>query len=148
MGSTYTFSFRYAFWRQSGFESRVPGAGNNVLFQGGTMNERRTRQATVLVLASALGLWLSAPLRADDAAATFKAKCAACHGADGTGNTSIGKNLKIRDLTSAEVQKQTDEQLTSIITNGKAPAMPAFKDKLTVDQIKQLLAFIRQLAKK
>ncbi len=112
------------------------------------MNERRTRQASALLLASALGLWLSAPLRAEDGAATFKAKCAACHGADGSGNTTVGKSMKIRDLSSPDVQKQTDEQLTGIITNGKAPAMPAFKDKITADQIKQLLAFIRQLAKK
>jgi len=112
------------------------------------MNERRTRQASALLLVSALGLCLSAPLRADDGAATFKAKCAACHGADGSGNTAVGKSLKISDLSSADVQKQTDEQLTGIITNGKAPGMPAFKDKITADQIKQLLAFIRQLAKK
>ncbi len=111
------------------------------------MNERRTRQASAFVLASALGLWLSAPLRADDAAATFKAKCAACHGADATGNTSVGKSLHIRDLTSADVQKQSDAELTAMITSGKG-AMPAYKDKLTADQIKGMVAYIRTLAKK
>jgi len=55
--------------------------------------------------------------------------------------------MKIHDLSSADVQKQTDEQLTGIITNGKG-AMPAYQDKVTADQIKQLVAFIRQLAKK
>jgi len=111
------------------------------------MNKRRTSRMGSLLLLSALGAWLSAPTRADDGAATFKSKCAACHGADGTGNTAVGKSMKIHDLSSADVQKQTDEQLTGIITNGKG-AMPAYQDKVTADQIKQLVAFIRQLAKK
>jgi len=55
--------------------------------------------------------------------------------------------MKLRDLRSADVQKQTDEELTAWIANGKG-AMPAYKDKLTSDQIKQLVEFIRQLAKK
>ena len=111
------------------------------------MNEQRTRKVGALLLLSALGAWLSAPTRADDGAATFKSKCAACHGADGSGNTAVGKSMKIRDLSSADVQKQTDEQLAGIITNGRG-AMPAYKDKMTADQIKELVAFIRQLAKK
>jgi mono/diheme cytochrome c family protein len=90
----------------------------------------------------------SAPLWAQgDGAAQFKAKCVACHGADGSGNTAVGKSMKVRDLGSPDVQKQTDEELTAIITGGKG-AMPSYKDKLTADQIKQLVAFIRQLAKK
>ncbi len=111
------------------------------------MNEQRTRKMGALLLLSALSVWFSAPTRADDGAATFKSKCAACHGADGSGNTTVGKSMKIRDLGSADVQKQTDEQLAGIITNGKG-AMPPYKDKMTADQIKQLVAFIRQLAKK
>lgn len=89
----------------------------------------------------------SAPARAQSDAALFKAKCAACHGADGKGDTSMGKALKVRDLSSDDVQKQTDEQLTDITANGKAK-MPAYKGKLTDDQIKQLVAYIRTLKKK
>lgn len=83
----------------------------------------------------------------NDAASLYKSKCAGCHAADGTGNTAAGKSLKVRDLHSADVQKQTDAQLTDIITAGKSP-MPAYKDKLTGDQIKQLVAYIRDLGKK
>jgi mono/diheme cytochrome c family protein len=86
-------------------------------------------------------------VRADDGAATFKAKCAICHGADGAGTTPVGKSMKIRDLGSADVQAQTDAQLSAIVTNGKNK-MPAYKGKLTDDQIKGLIAYIRQLAKK
>lgn len=90
----------------------------------------------------------SAPLLAQgDGASLFKSKCASCHGADGSGNTPIGKSMKLRDLGSADVQKETDAELTAITANGKG-AMPAYKDKLTADQIKQLVAFMRTLAKK
>jgi cytochrome c6 len=82
-----------------------------------------------------------------DGAATYKAKCAMCHAADGSGDTSTGKAMKVGDLRSPEVQKQTDAQLTDIITSGKGK-MPAYKGKLTDAQIKELVGTIRDLAKK
>jgi len=91
---------------------------------------------------------VSAPLWAQgEGASLFKAKCAACHGTDGSGNTAIGKSMKLRDLSSPEVQKQSDAELTAITANGKG-AMPAYKDKLTSDQIKQIVGYMRELAKK
>jgi mono/diheme cytochrome c family protein len=86
--------------------------------------------------------------RADNPGETlFKQKCAACHGADGKGETPMGKNFKLRDLGSEDVQKQTDAELTAITENGKGK-MPAYKGKLTDDQIKQLVGYIRSLKKK
>jgi mono/diheme cytochrome c family protein len=70
-----------------------------------------------------------------------------CHGPDGGGDTPTGKAMKVRDLRSAEVQKQTDAELTAAITNGKNK-MPAYKGKLDDAQIKQLVGFVRELAKK
>jgi mono/diheme cytochrome c family protein len=84
---------------------------------------------------------------AQTAESTFKAKCVACHGADASGNTAVGKSLHLRDLGSADVQKLTDADLTKIITDGKG-AMPSYKDKLSGDQIKGLVGFIRELPKK
>lgn len=78
---------------------------------------------------------------------TFKAKCAACHGADGSGNTSVGKTLKIRDLRSAEVQAQSDAQLFNIISKGKGK-MAAYGKSLSQEQIHELVAFVRELGKK
>ena len=80
-------------------------------------------------------------------ASIFKANCASCHGTDGNANTAMGRSLRMRDLRSPDVQKRTDADLTDIITNGLA-TMPAYKDKLTKDQIQQLVAYIRQIAKK
>jgi cytochrome c6 len=91
---------------------------------------------------------LSTPLWAQGEGATlFKSKCAPCHSPDGSGSGPAGKAMHIRDLRSHDVQKQTDAELTAIITNGKG-GMPPSKGKLTDDQIKQLVAFIRTLAKK
>ena len=86
---------------------------------------------------------LSAPAKADVAAgeATFKAKCAGCHGADGKGKDA----MKTRDMASADVQKQSDADLTGIITNGKGK-MPSYKT-MTPDQVKDMVAYIRSLKK-
>lgn len=85
--------------------------------------------------------------RAQGGADLFKSKCAACHGSDGSASTAVGKSMKIRDFHSPDVQKQTDAELTGIISTGKG-AMPSYKGKLTDDQIKQLVGYIRDLAKK
>ena len=85
-------------------------------------------------------------LAAEDGAALFKARCAMCHGPDGSGQTPVGKSLKVRNLGSAEVQKQSDADLTKIILDGK-DKMPANKGKLTDAEVKALIAHIRSLKK-
>ncbi len=104
-----------------------------------------SRALTLAMLAAGLALW-SAPAVADDAAATYKAKCAMCHGADGKGDTPVGKKMGIRDLTSADVQKMSDEELITITTKGKNK-MPGYENKLSAAQIKDIVAYIRQIAK-
>lgn len=81
------------------------------------------------------------PAVAQDAAATYKAKCAMCHGPDGKG----GK-MGTRDFASPEVKAETDAQLTEIITKGKGK-MPSYEGKLKDTEIKDLVAHIRSLAK-
>lgn len=76
--------------------------------------------------------------------ALYKSKCASCHGADGAGQTPVGKSLKVRDLRSAQVQKQTDLELTKTIAGGKAK-MPAYGKQLSTAQIQGLIAHIRTL---
>jgi len=83
---------------------------------------------------------------ADGGADLFKAKCAACHGADGAGKTAMGQKFNLRDLGSADVQKQSDADLNGIITNGKEK-MPAYNGKLTADEISSVVKFIRTLKK-
>ncbi len=76
----------------------------------------------------------------------FVSKCAICHGADGSAKTPMGKNLKIRDFHSPEVQKQSDADLKTMITKGKGK-MPAFDGKLTGEQVDLLVGHIREVGK-
>ena len=102
--------------------------------------------AKVLTIATAFAVVLSIPLTAgaQDAAALFKSKCVACHGADGTGS-AMGKKLGAHDFTTAEVQKMSDAELTDIITNGKNK-MPKYAS-LKPEEVKGLVAYIRTLKK-
>jgi mono/diheme cytochrome c family protein len=98
------------------------------------------------LLALAIALIFSTYTFADAGGDTFKAKCAACHGATGAGDTTMGKNLKLRDMGSADVQKQSDDELATIVTKGKGK-MPAYDGKLTKEQIGEVVKFIRSLKK-
>jgi|SRR5271168_1661 len=86
------------------------------------------------------------PSAKGDAAADYKAKCASCHAADGSGNSPTGKALKVLDLGSPEVQKKTDEQLHNDIANGVGK-MKGFKSSLKDPQITELVKFVRGLKK-
>lgn len=101
-------------------------------------------RGSIVVLA--LALVFSVYSFADAGADTFKARCAACHGATGAGDTTMGKNLKLKDLGSADVQKASDEELTTIISKGKGK-MPAYDGKLSKEQIGDVVKFIRTLKK-
>lgn len=82
----------------------------------------------------------------DVGAALYKAKCASCHGQDGSGNTPAGKKLKVRDLRAPDVQKQADAQLAAMIAQGKGK-MPSFEKRLSKEEISQLVTHIRGLKK-
>src|SRR3954447_9650329 len=102
------------------------------------------RKLVVIVLTAAILLIVPAAFAAADGVALYKAKCASCHGADGSGQTAMGKAMKLRDLRSPEVQKQSDADLHKITADGKGK-MPAYKGKLTDDEIKALVAHMRTL---
>ena len=103
----------------------------------------------MMLLTLALMFMLSMSALADDAATEklWKAKCQSCHAADGSGNTPAGKKVEARDLRLPEIQKQTDAQLFEITKKGKNK-MPAYDKKLTDQQIKDLIAYVRELEKK
>jgi len=89
------------------------------------------KKTVVLIVLSILVLALAGVARAEDAAATYKAKCAICHGATGAGDTTMGKNFKLRPLGSADVQKLTDAELTTLLNKGKGK-MPAYEGKIDI----------------
>jgi|ERR1022692_145443 cytochrome c6 len=100
----------------------------------------------LFTIATAVAVILSVPLsmRAQDASALFKSKCAGCHSADGTGS-AMGKKMGAHDFTSPDVQKMSDAELADIITNGKNK-MPKY-GSLKPEEIKGLVAYIRTLKK-
>lgn len=100
------------------------------------------------LLFGALAMVGNCTAHADDSANVYKTKCAVCHAPAGSGTSVMGKKLGAKDLRSDEVQKKSDAELNDLIANGVGKTMPAYKDKLTADQIKRLVAYIRELAKK
>ena len=99
---------------------------------------------TILVLTFVAGLMCSSAAFAQNAAADlYKSKCAMCHGPDGSKeNAAMG----VKPLTSPEIQKMSDADLAAAISAGKGK-MPAYKGKLTDDQIKDLAKHIHTLKK-
>ena len=99
--------------------------------------------ATALALASA---------SAEDAKATYEKDCGKCHGADGKGDTKMGKKLGAKDYTDAKVQAEMkDEAAVKAIKDGlkdkegKVLMKPA--EGLSDDQIKGLVAYMRKFKK-
>ena len=93
---------------------------------------------------------LAAGLRAAPAAELWADQCASCHGEDGKAQTKQGKKLKIRDYSSAAVQAELKDEemlkaiLEGVTENGKE-RMKSFKDEVSEDEAKSLVAFVRSL---
>lgn len=96
---------------------------------------------------------LNNPLKSDAAAAesgkrTFRMLCVVCHGAKGKGDGMGGAGLtpKPTDLTSTEVQSQSDGALFWKLTNGKPP-MASYETALPENKRWELINYIRTLKK-
>lgn len=95
---------------------------------------------------AAMGM-LSVPARSEDkSAATFKQKCASCHGPDGKGETPAGKAMKVRSFADADAKKMSDQELADAIEKGKGK-MPKYGASMKPEEIKAMVAYIRSLAK-
>ena len=89
----------------------------------------------------------SAPLRAQgEAEDTYNKKCAVCHAKDGSGNTAKGKQLNVKSVQ-AYMKSSSEADMIKVVTEGKGDNMDAYKDQLTPDQIKGVVAYFRGLAK-
>lgn len=89
---------------------------------------------------------------AADATANWEEHCASCHGADGRGETKMGRKLKIRDLTDATYQATfTDEDAAKAMKEGvkdeKGKTQMKPIEGLSDDDIKALVAHVRNLKK-
>jgi len=89
---------------------------------------------------------------AAEAKANWEKHCQKCHGADGKGQTKMGRQSGVKDYSDAKVQAEmTDEKAIKIIKEGLVEKgkkkMDPYADKLTDDEIKALLAYIRGFKK-
>jgi cytochrome c553 len=91
-------------------------------------------------------------LSAADVKENWDKECAKCHGADGRGQTRMGRQSGAKDYTDAKVQAELDDAkaLTRIKEglkeNGKEK-MKGYADKFTEDEMKALVAHIRSFKK-
>jgi cytochrome c553 len=88
---------------------------------------------------------------AADAKATYEKDCAKCHGADGKGETKMGKKWGAKDYTDAKVQAELkDEAAFKAIKEGyKKDGKEVMKpsEGLSDDEIKGLVAYMRKFKK-
>ena len=73
----------------------------------------------------------------------YKSKCQGCHGADGKA-TTIGKKLGAKDFQDPEAAKASKADWVKITSEGKGK-MPAYKGKLTDEQISELVTYVKEM---
>ncbi len=109
-------------------------------------------KAIISIVSISLLITSTISVRAADAKANWDANCAQCHGKNGAADTKMGKQLNAKDLTDPKVQaafsdaKATQSIKEGVKENGKT-TMKAFGGKLTDDEVKALVAYVRTLKK-
>ena len=103
----------------------------------------KTTKLAVLVATIAIALFILIPNLswAEDGAALYKAKCSACHGADGAGKPAA----KIPSLVGDDAKKMSDADLEKAVT--EKPKHAGVAKALTPDQVKAVVAYVRSLQK-
>lgn len=113
------------------------------------MKRLHPHPGTVVGLAAFIVGLATSSCRADTGEEVFARICAACHGKDGKAQTPIARKLGVKDLTQS---KLTDAEIEKQIQEGKKDErgkekMPAFKGRLSDDQIKSLIPVVKALRK-
>jgi ubiquinol-cytochrome c reductase cytochrome b subunit len=90
---------------------------------------------------------LAGPIQRADVARIYNDSCTACHGVDGSGKQIRAGMPTIPDMTSLAWQlSQTDVEIAHRIQDGNEPLMPAYRDKLSQQQILALTVYVRAFA--
>jgi cytochrome c553 len=106
-----------------------------------------------LIITCAFAAGLALTVSAADVEANWSKHCASCHGKDGSGDTKMGKKAGAKDYRDPKVQAEIkpDVALKNVkegMKDGAKEKMKPFADKLTDDEIKQLIAHIKTFEKK
>jgi mono/diheme cytochrome c family protein len=78
-----------------------------------------------------------------DGKAIFDLKCKSCHGADGKGDTTIGKKVNIPSLADTKLSKS--KIISTTETGVPDTKMKGFKDKLSADEIEAVAVYVTKL---
>jgi len=95
-----------------------------------------------IVLAAAVSL-AGAMCFAQDGAATYKAKCAMCHGPTGTPSAGMAKAMGIKPISDPSIQALTVAQISATVKNGKGKMKPIAG--LTDAQVTAVAAYFKSL---
>ena len=106
----------------------------------------KTSFAVIAVIAAA-------SVSAADLKTNWETHCMKCHGADGKGNTKMGRQSGVKDYTDPKVQAEMkDENALKVIKEGIVEKgkkkMDPYADKLSEQEMKELIAHMRTFAKK
>jgi mono/diheme cytochrome c family protein len=94
---------------------------------------------TRVLLALAIGVALSAAARADDAdlgREVYADFCVTCHGRDMVNPGGVTFDLR-------KFPRDDFERFRNAVLDGKPPAMPPWRDKISDDDLKLLWAYVR-----
>lgn len=97
--------------------------------------------STILALGSASALHAQQPA---DSAALYAKMCASCHGPKGTPAPAMAHSMGLSDFASTQAMAAvTDSAMRVAVSDGKGRGMPAYKSRLTPEQITALVKYIR-----
>ena len=82
---------------------------------------------------------MAMPLFAADGAATFKAKCAMCHGADGS---KAMPAMGVKPINTPAITGKSEADLVTVITKGQGKMKP---QNVTADEAKDAAGFVKTL---
>ena len=105
-----------------------------------------------LLVALAVGLASVLCAQAGDAKGNYEQKCAKCHGAEGKGDTRMGKKLNCKDYSDAKVQAAvTDDAIVKAMKEGvkdkDGVSVMKATEGVSDDEIKALAAYMRTFKK-
>ena len=107
------------------------------------------KTSSKIILSSVVFLGATLASYAATASDNWENHCQKCHGADGKGQTKIGKKLDVKDYTDPAVQAaMKDEDMIKAIDDGVTKdgkeRMKGFKEELSSQETKDLVAYIRK----
>jgi mono/diheme cytochrome c family protein len=102
--------------------------------------------SVIFLFCAALFLFVPAVSAQETSSGLYKSKCALCHAPDGSASGPVGKQMNVPNLRLRQAQALTNEQWIQIVEDGKG-RMPAFKGRLSDEQIRQVVSYLRELTR-